>query len=1142
MKWLRDNVWLLPLAVANVVIRAYGIADPWLRGHRGFSGALSGIISRNYLRFGYLETRFAPVWLSGPASPQDLAANYHLRHPSLRYLVISLLYRVLGVSEWVTSLMPILSSLGTAIVLYLLVKRVWGKWTAVLALAFLSIVPIDAYYGNMASHESMAMFFALLGLLLYHHWLEKPSRALLIGLLAALGLGAFAGYAGFYMLGAIGLHFLLVRPWQWSTVRFTLALGVFAVALFGGWVLYAAWLLGSPSTFLAGWDLRTGSGDSAQFTFGAWYLLEYMRTRDFFTPTLRLMAVVWGLFLLRDVLRGRDWQRHGYLGVLLLFGLPQVVVFRQGVWVHEYWLMFLTPFFAVAAAAAVAQIGREWLGGRKLLIGALVLVVWAFYAPEAVGQLQAFYQPRDAGETRLAQRLHDRTELNEGILLGFEVLQPHFDYYLDRQTEEVTDLEGFEEAFAGGRFRFCVLRTPRTVDEKLVQTLARTYPVQTFEDYLIFDLKGAGDRLVRDGLPLEQVNAVGRQIAPGIELVGYSGPPAVRLNDPPDPGWLHNYLHSTAYQPEPTWRQLNVTLYWRAGPNLKGDAQPAVQLVGSDGKERYRLEPKWAPVLATYSTGLWRPGEVVAAPYCFELNEDDPATVYRLELVGKSESDTVLLGQIAVERGPASKGVAARPTGATLHELAASAGNGVDLVGYATERETYTAGETLDLRTVWQSNAAGDATQDPMPGSLAASACLQDGDYEICRAIGVIGGPDWAPGEFYEREVALPLHPAMLAGRYDVVLKVGGEPWQTIKLGQVDVKEKKRVWRVYDDGAADYAGDRQLKPDDAFRVKYTLNGPAAVRLVVNWTGRAELTQTRVEAYRVDEGGGSEEFLGTREIHRGAPSQSEWVVPKKLALTGSNVLELRVAKEAEGIHRLGWRGWLERWLPDLLDESVGPRAGPIQIDALDVERDWADGWPAYWAAIQLYAQQKMWPEAAQTYEEAAQKGISPQSVEEVSQLQKIAQASGLDSLTAQTEKDLERLIPNQVGVSFGGKLRLEGYDFRRSRGKLDGRLYWRALGKVDQDWTLWLHVVPADPATLAALGAQERAAGYVSLDQRLDTHGWEPGQLVVVRVSRSLPAGRYEMKLGLWRSEDGSRLFRDDRPDEHELSLDWAGAK
>ncbi len=1134
---IAGDVWLAPLIVAHVVVRCYGILDPWLRGHRGFSGALTGVIVRNYLRYGYISTRFAPVWASGPLNPDKLAPYYHLRHPSLRYLLLSVSFRIFGTAEWSAVLISVLFSAGSAIVVYFLVKRIWGKWTALLAVAFMVLIPVDAYYGNIASHEPLEMFFALLALLMYRRWLDTPGRGWLIGMLAAMGLGAWAGYDGFYIIGLIGLHYLFTRPWRWATIRFSLGLGVYALLLFGAWVLYASLLLGSPLTFLQGWVLRTGSGEGAQFTYGAWYVLEYMRVRDFFTPILRLLALIWAVFFVRDVLRKRDWARHSYVVLLLLFGLAQVVVFRQGAWVHEYWLMFLTPFFAVAAAVTIGQVGREWFGRRRALIAVLVVIVWAFYAPMAIQQLQAFYQPRDAAEIRLAQELNARTTLNDGILLGFEVLQPNFDYYLDRRIEQVSNVDDFERLTAGGKYRFCVLRAPRAVDDKLVQMLARTYAVRSFQDYLVFDLKGTGERLVRDGLPSDAVREAARQIAPGVELLGYSFPTAVRLNEPPNPNWLQSFLHSSAYEPEPTWRQVDVTLYWRAGSGANGDAKPDVQLIGSDGQKRYRVAPRWAPVLATYSTGLWQPGEIVAAPYRFELSEDDPAGVYRLEIAGQGDADPILLGQVAVERGPAPEEAEQLREGEAWREVTASVGNGAELVGYATDREAYNAGETIELRTAWRSTVSGDGPARGVEAQgLASSACLQEDDYEMCRAIGVVGGTNWSVGQEYVRQVDLPLHPALPGGQYTLTVKVGGESWQSIELGQVEIDQKARVWPLYADGAADFEGDGLLAPGEPLRIKYKLAEPAAARLVVNWTGRAELTRTRIEAYRLDQSGGTEAYLGTREVHRGAPTRSEWTIPKKLAVAGSNLLELRVAKEAGGIHRLGWRGWIEQWLPDLLDESIGPRSGTIQVDALDVERDWAESWPAYLAEIRLNAQRKMWREAARTYQEAVQKGISPGSIEDVIELENVAVAGRLDALKAEADREMEQLIPNRAGVSFGGKVRLEGYDYKRNGERVEVQLYLRALAKMDQDWTIWLHATPVDAATIAALGSQERAAGYATLDQRLETRSWQPGQVVEVRAGAALPPGRYKVTMGLWRWEDGSRLFRDDLPAEHELSL------
>ncbi len=38
--------------------------------------------------------------------------------------------------------------------------------------------------------------------------------------------------------------------------------------------------------------------------------------------------------------------------------------------------------------------------------------------------------------------------------------------------------------------------------------------------------------------------------------------------------------------------------------------------------------------------------------------------------------------------------------------------------------------------------------------------------------------------------------------------------------------------------------------------------------------------------------------------------------------------------------------------------------------------------------------------------------------------------------------------------------------------------------------------------------------------------------------RGVRPGRYHFTLGLWRPEDGSRLWRGDNPEEHVIDLGW----
>jgi len=193
------------------------------------------------------------------------------------------------------------------------------------------------------------------------------------------------------------------------------------------------------------------------------------------------------------------------------------------------------------------------------------------------------------------------------------------------------------------------------------------------------------------------------------------------------------------------------------------------------------------------------------------------------------------------------------------------------------------------------------------------------------------------------------------------------------------------------------------------------------------------------------------------------------------------------------------------------------------------------WGAYRDRMRRYVEREMWADAARVYEQAMARGVRPDAVEDLDLLSAVAHETGPGWLNDALSAEEKRLIPQRSGVVFGGKLRLDGYAFERQGGAVVGRFYFRALAPLDRDWTLWVHVVAAEPAQLSV---EDRAAGYVSMDTRVPAVGWEVGRLYEVTSRQKLPAGRYEVHAGLWRWEDGTRLWRDDRPDEHELNLGW----
>ena len=149
----------------------------------------------------------------------------------------------------------------------------------------------------------------------------------------------------------------------------------------------------------------------------------------------------------------------------------------------------------------------------------------------------------------------------------------------------------------------------------------------------------------------------------------------------------------------------------------------------------------------------------------------------------------------------------------------------------------------------------------------------------------------------------------------------------------------------------------------------------------------------MDAYLVRDGE-PDEYLGTQEVRSGDPSRSVWDVPLRSAKPGKNVVRLQVSPDADGIHRLGWRGFLDRWFPDLLNETAGPWAGAIQVDAVLADRNWTERWAAYRDLIQVYAGRGMWAEAAAIFEQALVHGVHPDVAQDLDLLQEIAQETGL----------------------------------------------------------------------------------------------------------------------------------------------------
>src|SRR5437867_579509 len=108
-------------------------------------GSWYGIMARNYLRVPWREHWGVPVQSIGhwPNTPP----RFYSHHPPLMPLTIALSYKLFGQGEWQTRLPAALCTLGSTLLLYLLLKQS-NPIAALYAAAIFACLPITLYYGG----------------------------------------------------------------------------------------------------------------------------------------------------------------------------------------------------------------------------------------------------------------------------------------------------------------------------------------------------------------------------------------------------------------------------------------------------------------------------------------------------------------------------------------------------------------------------------------------------------------------------------------------------------------------------------------------------------------------------------------------------------------------------------------------------------------------------------------------------------------------------------------------------------------------------------------------------------------------------------------------------------------------------------
>jgi len=403
---------LVFLLAVGVFLRMQQINFRWTTDFRGQCGSHYSNVARNFVNYGFLATKFAPVDSINPKSPDDFI--YYVNHPPLLEWLVALSFKAFGMNEFTARLVPLFFSLLTMIVLFLLVRRLWNEQAALCVLAVFCILPMGVFYGTLVDVQGvLPLFFVVLVLYLYERFAARPCAAALLMLYAAFVIGMLTDWPVYYLSVLLPLYHLFLRRKHKLAVA---ALFPLAVAMLAAWVVYGNWIRTGRAAFDFGYlqylvstratDLSGASPGVVAALLQAVLAVVAAIPRMgeiwlmFFTAPVLIMLAAWlvAVPVMRILRKGtRDYW---IIWFFFVFAVLHIALFAGPAQMHEYWSFYLLPSAAIAGGLTIYWAGK--LFSRMMRGGGFAVQIAIFLLLFAGAYLQFRELYRTGGEMDFA--------------------------------------------------------------------------------------------------------------------------------------------------------------------------------------------------------------------------------------------------------------------------------------------------------------------------------------------------------------------------------------------------------------------------------------------------------------------------------------------------------------------------------------------------------------------------------------------------------------------------------------------------------------------------------------------------------------------------------------------------------------------
>ncbi|MBP5663651.1 MAG: glycosyltransferase family 39 protein [Bacteroidales bacterium] len=462
--------------------------------------------------------RIGSLW--GPLSHDELSAivrlnfdtfsdliDYGVRedgHPAGVQVFLWLWSRVFGTSAFAIRLPFLLMGIASVMLVYVIARRWYGEWPALLPTAMLAVTQFTVYYSVIARPYIAGLFLMLCMLYCWTRiLLDKEYKLHWLALLALSAAGcAYTHYfcmLSAFLLGLAGLLFVDRHQW-WR----------YLLACMGAVLLFLPhWGITSHQLF----DLQ-GIGGA-----GGWlgkptpsFLPEHLRYLFHYSWIVSGVAVV-GYLL---VFSPKDFRKNIKLISMswLMWLLPLAIGYFYSVKVNPVLqfssLIFVFPFFPLALAGAVDSQERKGRQALVLLIYCFAMVLSLVFTRKHFQMVQRDYIEITAQEERAAIDLYGADNVTCMVNIALAKLQ-YYDASLYSLPQSVLENYAvFDSVLTASSTSY--LLCSGIQDPKILDIAMRHYPyLLRYRDCLVTEVLLFGREPAKEAIDMEESAIFDRQ-------------------------------------------------------------------------------------------------------------------------------------------------------------------------------------------------------------------------------------------------------------------------------------------------------------------------------------------------------------------------------------------------------------------------------------------------------------------------------------------------------------------------------------------------------------------------------------------------------------------------------------------------------